>query len=1616
MRKRVRELSLVLSLSISMLASAVCPAVPVFADEIQADEIVGISENGELPVEVKTAATAYKDGEYTGTGRGKIGDITVKVTIKNGKIDSIDVVSQNETPSFWKKALELFDMIVSHQSTEVDNISGATKSSEGIKTAVNDALSKAAVTIFESGNGTKKSPYVIKNPEQLAAFAESVDNGNPYTGEFIDLGADIDLSGIEDWNPIGTEAQTTKSVDTIFNGTFNGENHRITGLTIKENVTTAKSLGLFSTLNGSAVVENIVFDDVKIDLTASNKVFTGTVAGDTVAGSPVVDNISAEGSINISANTVKMTMNGGILGRAMRGASVLNCFTSLEQKNEDAGEYVNSYVAGIVAMGSLNNTLVNCGTSGSITNNTPASTGLTGGITGMYAGKMWNVYSDSSIKVVNSTGTAGFTGAIAGQLTTSGMSGDNYPSEGELRGFAYYASDADLSVSKTASDDKKTDMIPSGTGNTYDKAFEATALSLSEMNGESFASRLNGNIADVRKLMNAYKVSGRSLNKWIVSGDKIVLGTESAEKNADTLDFFESGSGTAEDPYIIGNSTQLRAFAESLSDTVDYSGKVIALKSDIDISDAEWSPIGGSDYLFNGTFDGKGYSINGMTAGTKDNPYDSDKMPYYGFFGILDKNAVVKNLSLKNIYINAKSSKSVLIGGVAGYMQGVSENNVYKGAKIDNVDVEGEITLVTESGNNYAAGIAGMQYKGSIINCTVDCDISGTVKDSSLAEAGGLVALCNRGLVANSSFYGKVYGSGSRILREGADEADEGMAIVSPLIACNAGSLVNCYASADITANEYSKYTGMVSGWVTGIGKAYRCWYDADKNMTVNGAAVSPVSAVGTIISKGVSDETFESYAGGLSFELAAVSGDDVKKASDGLNKSFSTLPVKIEDYGVESNSLYKWSWHEDTAKNLADGEAAEVTYVKPDVENRSEEVTEELMDGTWYGRSKDKSTVVKITTKSGKVTDTVVVSGSDSGDSFDEALEVAKNRAVYGDFTDYAQADTSVFDGGNGTEESPYLVSSESQLRYIAEAINEDVTWNGVWFRQTADINMSQEEFLPIGYALQQYNTKNGSIKTAAVRAFEGNYDGAGFTVSGLRIGNGKKYGHIFTNGMFGLTQGDYQDRFLHEDLRKVTIKNVHLKDVVVTTSNEYDTTAAALIGQGQNGTFIENCSVENSEIKASCDERSARVGGLAGSMVYGLIRDSWTDASVSAVVKKNFSAYVGGFIGITNRATIINCYTLGDVTAEARDYNKTTVGGFIGLDASTVVNCYTKGNVVSRSTTGDIGAFAGRTAGIATNKYDYYDSNSVVTVAGKNIEGIYTGADPYSLIKDNDTVGGKDTSEDSFVSVMNGNIDNMASVLDEIRAEYANENDQTRYDRMYIYYTGDGSDLHRWALINGTTVFTENNGNVEPQPVNPDTPVTPVTPAKEAYTEVTFPASDGSTVTLSKNNADGTYRDAEGDIAVVLTGTQVGTPDKKGTAAVDEADTVTYTYNGKKYKPGFKSYVVVDGKAYIFKRDYTVSVKNGQHAGKMTVTIKFKKNADVYKSGVKKIVVTDRVAPKTVSDSNVSFKLNKKGTHVTRVRDTELKKSIGKKNYTVDYTGKMITFKGDYAGTIKF
>ncbi len=109
----------------------------------------------------------YRDGTYEGSGTGFHGGITtVSVTVKNDKITDISTVSYQDNDPFYNKAYPtVTSEIISNQSPEVDTVSGATFSSNGIMNAVADALSKAKVSSVESAVSSAMSSSESEAPD-----------------------------------------------------------------------------------------------------------------------------------------------------------------------------------------------------------------------------------------------------------------------------------------------------------------------------------------------------------------------------------------------------------------------------------------------------------------------------------------------------------------------------------------------------------------------------------------------------------------------------------------------------------------------------------------------------------------------------------------------------------------------------------------------------------------------------------------------------------------------------------------------------------------------------------------------------------------------------------------------------------------------------------------------------------------------------------------------------------------------------------------------------------------------------------------------------------------------------------------------------------------------------------------------------------------------------------------------------------------------------------------------------------------------------------------------------------------------------------------------------------
>lgn len=115
--------------------------------------------------------SSLKDGTYMGTGVGYTGNITTQVTISGGRIADIQIASSEDTGSWFEDAKAVVQRILDAQSTNVDTVSGATYSSQGILQAVANALKQAEGT----GEGAVETEPADKSAlEEEVARAEGL--------------------------------------------------------------------------------------------------------------------------------------------------------------------------------------------------------------------------------------------------------------------------------------------------------------------------------------------------------------------------------------------------------------------------------------------------------------------------------------------------------------------------------------------------------------------------------------------------------------------------------------------------------------------------------------------------------------------------------------------------------------------------------------------------------------------------------------------------------------------------------------------------------------------------------------------------------------------------------------------------------------------------------------------------------------------------------------------------------------------------------------------------------------------------------------------------------------------------------------------------------------------------------------------------------------------------------------------------------------------------------------------------------------------------------------------------------------------------------------------------
>lgn len=582
--------------------------------------------------------------------------------------------------------------------------------------------------------------YLLGTPLHLAVFASKVSMGQVNAN--AKLIADIDLDGIE-WQPIGERSNKTP-----YKGTFDGQGHKITNLTISEG--NGAYNGLFAYVGGT--IRNF---SITGNVNTYEADFFGVV-GELDAGK--IENVHS--ALNIMAGDAT-NHTGGVVGGAINSAQVIGCSYS---GSMNIGNNDNCF-GGVVGYGGVM-TMKECLFNGVIEcsdgNEATYIGGLLGYVNTTSAGLSYNL-SAGRIQPVNA-------GAVAGSFRS------NAPGE--------YTNNFWLTASATRGFNSDSNL-PSITEKTIEVTAETlasgeVAFKLNPENSVYFYQTLGQDACPV--LDNTHGVVYAAGEFTCDGHAKGEIGYSNEADKARIDDHqFEGGvcvvcHMTPDGYFGIRTGEDLRMFADRVNaGEVSLNAKLVA---DIDLSNViteekPWIPAGDwgqksgiGSLAYKGHFDGQGHTITGFNA--------TSSMNYFGIFGVCSTGVLIENFTIYGTIVLKHKT-----GGVVGYTRdtettirnihsylnienaangnrpgGILGSAVNGTTNVENCTYSGTLTTnsgETDTGGNYG-GIIGYINNNTlaivnITNCLFDGQVINTAETPGGSTFGGFVGYSNSGIV-----------------------------------------------------------------------------------------------------------------------------------------------------------------------------------------------------------------------------------------------------------------------------------------------------------------------------------------------------------------------------------------------------------------------------------------------------------------------------------------------------------------------------------------------------------------------------------------------------------------------------------------------------------------------------------------------------------------------------------------------------------------------------------------------------------------------------------------------------------------------------------------------------
>ena len=282
------------------------------------------------------------------------------------------------------------------------------------------------------------------------------------------------------------------------------------------------------------------------------------------------------------------------------------------------------------------------------------------------------------------------------------------------------------------------------------------------------------------------------------------------------------------------------------------------------------------------------------------------------------------------------------------------------------------------------------------------------------------------------------------------------------------------------------------------------------------------------------------------------------------------------------------------------------------------------------------KQLAIAVTDESGEV-----YNGTLEGIAFEKGQQYTLEVTVAKEEEPEPEPDEDYTKTGEGTETSPWIITSAAQLRAISRdskegEVNDEKVFAGKHFKLDADISLDGEDWEPIG---------------EAKKSFAGVFDGNGKTISGMKISRTNASGGI---GFFAYT------------------KNAKIMNLTITGSIDIISTGATqtggLIGQSYSTELSGNIRSEVDITITNDKPGITRTGGLVGEWTNNskIFNGSCLSYNGNINVTNKDNAHTGGIIGgITTNAEIMNTKCIIEEDSQISTQSRTGnvwLGGFIG------------------------------------------------------------------------------------------------------------------------------------------------------------------------------------------------------------------------------------------------------------------------------------------------------------------------------------------------------------------